>query len=171
EKQGREGADGYGESPQREFAPANYNTAATIPTLDPELAKQLGFTTEEEDAAAMARPPRNKMEALGVAATADALENLIREGRPEFRGEDGQVKIWTPHRPPRPEKSEGGQPFVIKSEYEPKGDQPVAIAELVEGIQRHDRTQVLLGVTGSGKTYTMAKVIEATQRPAIILAP
>jgi excinuclease ABC subunit B len=44
-------------------------------------------------------------------------------------------------------------------------------AELVEGINRNDRTQVLLGVTGSGKTYTMAKVIEATQRPAIILAP
>ncbi len=62
-------------------------------------------------------------------------------------------------------------PFVIKSEYEPKGDQPTAIKELVEGIDRNDRTQVLLGVTGSGKTYTMAKVIEATQRPAIILAP
>jgi excinuclease ABC subunit B len=168
---GRGEDPGLGESPQREFAPANYGTAATIPTLDPELAKQLGFTTEEEDAAAMARPPRNKMEALGVAATADALESLIREGRPEFKGEDGQVRIWTPHRPPRPEKSEGGQPFVIKSEYEPKGDQPTAIAELVEGIQRNDRTQVLLGVTGSGKTYTMAKVIEATQRPAIILAP
>ena len=61
--------------------------------------------------------------------------------------------------------------FVIKSEYQPKGDQPTAIAELVEGIKRNDRTQVLLGVTGSGKTYTMAKVIEATQRPAIILAP
>jgi len=162
---------GLSESPQREFAPANYNTAATIPTLDPELAKQLGFTTEEEDAAAMARPPRNKMEALGVAATADALENLIRDGRPEFKGEDGQVRIWTPHRPPRPEKSEGGVRFVIKSEYEPKGDQPTAIKELVEGIARDDRTQVLLGVTGSGKTYTMAKVIEATQRPAIILAP
>jgi excinuclease ABC subunit B len=157
---------GFDEAPQ-----ANYGTSATIPTLDPELAKQLGFTTEEEDAAALARPPRNKMEALGVAATADALENLIREGRPEFKGEDGQVKIWTPHRPPRPEKSEGGVRFVIKSEYEPKGDQPTAIAELVEGIQRNDRTQVLLGVTGSGKTYTMAKVIEATQRPAIILAP
>jgi excinuclease ABC subunit B len=168
-----EGTDrpGFRESPQSEFAPANYGTAATIPTLDPELAKQLGFTSEEEDAAALARPPRNKMEALGVAATADALENLIREGRPEFKGEDGQVRIWTPHRPPRPEKSEGGQPFVIKSEYEPKGDQPVAIRELVEGIKRNDRTQVLLGVTGSGKTYTMAKVIEATQRPAIILAP
>jgi excinuclease ABC subunit B len=162
---------GLSESPQREFAPANYGTAATIPTLDPELAKQLGFTTEEEDAAALARPPRNKMEALGVAATADALDALIRDGRPEFKGEDGQIKIWTPHRPPRPEKSEGGQPFVIKSEYEPKGDQPTAIAELVEGIQRNDRTQVLLGVTGSGKTYTMAKVIEATQRPALILAP
>jgi excinuclease ABC subunit B len=166
-----EDSSGFGEAPQSEFGPANYGTAATIPALDPELAKQLGFTTEEEDAAAMARPPRNKMEALGVAATADALENLIREGRPEFKGEDGQIKIWTPHRPPRPEKSEGGQPFVIKSEYEPKGDQPVAIQELVEGIRRQDRTQVLLGVTGSGKTYTMAKVIEATQRPAIILAP
>jgi excinuclease ABC subunit B len=162
---------GFDEAPQREFAPANYGTSATIPALDPELARQLGFTTEEEDAAALARPARNKMEALGVAATADALEHLIREGRPEFKGEDGGVKIWTPHRPPRPEKSEGGMRFVIKSDYEPKGDQPTAIAELVEGIKRNDRTQVLLGVTGSGKTYTMAKVIEATQRPAIILAP
>jgi excinuclease ABC subunit B len=163
---GASAKQGFDEAPQ-----ANYGTAATIPALDPELARQLGFTTEEEDAAALARPPRNKMEALGVAATADALENLIREGRPEFKGEDGQVKIWTPHRPPRPEKSEGGVRFVIKSEYEPKGDQPTAIKELVEGISRQDRTQVLLGVTGSGKTYTMAKVIEATQRPAIILAP
>ena len=81
------------------------------------------------------------------------------------------MKVWTPHRPPRPEKSEGGVRFEIKSEYQPKGDQPQAIRELVEGIQRNDRTQVLLGVTGSGKTYTMAKVIEATQRPALILAP
>src|SRR5689334_24713348 len=163
---------GEGKAGSFEEAPqANYGTSATIPTLDPELAKQLGFTTEEEDLAALARPPRNKMEALGVQATADALESLILEGRPEFKGEDGQVKIWTPHRPPRPEKSEGGVRFVIKSEYEPKGDQPTAIKELVEGIARNDRTQVLLGVTGSGKTYTMAKVIEATQRPAIILAP
>ena len=69
---GREEGQGGGASassrkPRSEFAPANYGTAATIPTLDPELAKQLGFTTEEEDAAALARPPRNKMEALGVA--------------------------------------------------------------------------------------------------------
>ncbi|WP_322514218.1 excinuclease ABC subunit UvrB [Rhodopseudomonas palustris] len=157
---------GFAEAPQ-----ATYGTAATIPTLDPELARQLGLPTEEDDAAAMARPPRNKMEALGVQATAEALEALIREGRPEFKGDDGNVKLWVPHRPPRPEKSEGGVRFVIKSDYEPKGDQPTAIKELVEGIARNDRTQVLLGVTGSGKTYTMAKVIEATQRPAIILAP
>src|SRR5438445_2203606 len=150
---------------------ANYGTSATIPTLDPEIARQLGLPTAEDDDEALARPPRNKMEALGVKATADALENLIRDGRPEFKGDGGQLKVWTPHRPPRPEKSEGGVRFEIKSEYEPKGDQPTAIAELVEGINRNDRTQVLLGVTGSGKTYTMAKVIEATQRPAIILAP
>ncbi|WOH49713.1 excinuclease ABC subunit UvrB [Bradyrhizobium sp. sBnM-33] len=157
---------GLNESPQ-----ANYGTAATIPTLDPELARQLGLPTAEDDEEALARPPRNKMEALGVKATADALESLIRDGRPEFRGDNGQLKVWTPHRPPRPEKSEGGVRFEIKSEYQPKGDQPTAIAELVEGINRNDRTQVLLGVTGSGKTYTMAKVIEATQRPALILAP
>ncbi|MEH2491317.1 excinuclease ABC subunit B [Bradyrhizobium sp. AZCC 2230] len=163
---------GSGEAGAFEEAPqANYGTAATIPTLDPELARQLGLPTEEDDAEALARPPRNKMEALGVKATAEALESLIREGRPEFRRDDGSTKVWTPHRPPRPEKSEGGVRFEIKSEYEPRGDQPTAIAELVEGIQRNDRSQVLLGVTGSGKTYTMAKVIEATQRPAIILAP
>src|SRR5439155_13846354 len=69
---GGRGEEGFGEAPQREFAPANYGTSATIPALDPELAKQLGFTTEEEDAAAMARPARNKMEALGVAPTADS---------------------------------------------------------------------------------------------------
>jgi excinuclease ABC subunit B len=158
--------EGFEEAPQ-----ANYGTAATIPMLDPEIARQFGLPTAEDDEAELARPPRNKMEALGVKATAEALESLIRDGRPEFRGEDGQLKVWTPHRPPRPEKSEGGVRFEIKSDYEPKGDQPTAIAELVEGIERNDRTQVLLGVTGSGKTYTMAKVIEATQRPALILAP
>ena len=159
-------AGSFEEAPQ-----ANYGTSATIPMLDPELARQLGLPTAEDDEAELARPPRNKMEALGVQATAEALENLIRDGRPEFRKDDGSLKVWTPHRPPRPEKSEGGVRFEIKSEYEPKGDQPTAIKELVEGVSRNDRTQVLLGVTGSGKTYTMAKVIEATQRPALILAP
>jgi len=59
----------------------------------------------------------------------------------------------------------------MESDFQPAGDQPTAIKDLVEGIANEDRTQVLLGVTGSGKTFTMAKVIEETQRPALILAP
>jgi excinuclease ABC subunit B len=59
----------------------------------------------------------------------------------------------------------------VVSEYEPAGDQPTAIAELVAGVRAEERDQVLLGVTGSGKTFTMAKVIEAVQRPTLILAP
>jgi len=78
---------------------------------------------------------------------------------------------WTPHRPDRPEKSEGGHAFQMVSDYAPAGDQPHAIAELVEGVNQSERDQVLLGVTGSGKTFTMAKVIEKVQRPALILAP
>ncbi|MBB4640940.1 excinuclease ABC subunit UvrB [Rhizorhapis suberifaciens] len=78
---------------------------------------------------------------------------------------------FVPHRPLRPEKSEGGRRFKLVSEYEPSGDQPTAIAELVETANAGEKDQVLLGVTGSGKTFTMAKVIEATQRPALVLAP
>src|ERR1700749_4524653 len=78
--------------------------------------------------------------------------------------------LWTPHRPSRPAKSEGGKRFKLVSDYAPAGDQPTAIAELAEGIVRGDGDQTLLGVTGSGKTFTMAKVIEETQRPALILA-
>jgi excinuclease ABC subunit B len=77
---------------------------------------------------------------------------------------------WVPHRPARPEKSEGGRRFKLVSDYEPAGDQPAAIAELSQGILNGDADQVLLGVTGSGKTFTMAKVIEQTQRPALVLA-
>ena len=83
--------------------------------------------------------------------------------------ETGQV--FVPHRPARPEKAEGGRPFRIVSDYQPAGDQPQAIAELVDQIGADEKTQVLLGVTGSGKTFTMAKVIEAVQRPALVLAP
>tara|TARA_R110000744_G_scaffold36034_3_gene83190 strand:- start:71983 stop:74148 length:2166 start_codon:yes stop_codon:yes gene_type:complete len=81
------------------------------------------------------------------------------------------LENWAPHRPDRPEKSEGGQRFRCVAEFEPTGDQPQAIAELVEAIQGGERDQVLLGATGTGKTFTMAKVIEAVQRPALILAP
>lgn len=108
-----------------------------------------------------------KLAQNGVTATVDALTKLIESGNPLFK--NGQ--IWTPHRPARPEKSEGGIAIRMASEYKPAGDQPTAIADLVEGLNNGERSQVLLGVTGSGKTFTMAKVIEATQRPAVILAP
>ena len=61
-------------------------------------------------------------------------------------------------------------PFVLHADYEPAGDQPRAVAQLVAGLEANKKNQVLLGVTGSGKTFTMAQVIEKTQRPAIILA-
>ncbi|MBD1159537.1 excinuclease ABC subunit UvrB [Pelagibacterales bacterium SAG-MED19] len=68
-------------------------------------------------------------------------------------------------------KLEGGKKFKIKSDFKPAGDQPEAIKKLVSGANKEEFNQVLLGVTGSGKTFTMAKVIEATNRPALILAP
>ncbi len=68
-------------------------------------------------------------------------------------------------------KLEGGKKFKIKSDFKPAGDQPDAIKKLVTGANKDQFNQVLLGVTGSGKTFTMAKVIEATNRPALILAP
>jgi excinuclease ABC subunit B len=161
---------GWGEAPQ-----APYRGTAPLGELDPDLAKALGL---DDDASTLAQAESDEREPAaraarggfrgitGASATVHALETLLREGRREF-----SQRPWTPHRPPRPEKSEGGQRLVIKSDFTPKGDQPQAIADLVEGVRRHDRTQVLLGVTGSGKTFTMAKVIEATQRPALVLAP
>ena len=68
-------------------------------------------------------------------------------------------------------KLEGGKSFVMATEFDPAGDQPTAIAELSDAILGGERNQVLLGATGTGKTFTMAKVIEKTQKPAIILAP
>ena len=79
--------------------------------------------------------------------------------------------VFQPHRPARPPKSEGGKTFTLATDYIPAGDQPNAIAELVAQANAGERDQVLLGVTGSGKTFTAAKVIEAVQRPALILAP
>jgi excinuclease ABC subunit B len=94
-------------------------------------------------------------------------ELIIRRGlaEPDTSG------AFVPHKPQRPEKAEVARPFVLQSEYQPAGDQPTAIADLIAGIGEEERTQVLLGVTGSGKTFTMAKVIELLQRPALILAP
>ncbi|MDE2577466.1 MAG: excinuclease ABC subunit UvrB [Hyphomicrobiales bacterium] len=103
----------------------------------------------------------------GATATVESLKSLLEMGDPNIR----EKKPWTPHRPERPEKSEGGRRFKIVSDYRPQGDQPQAIAELTAALAQRERDQVLLGVTGSGKTFTMAQVIEKTQRPALILAP
>jgi excinuclease ABC subunit B len=186
-------ARGFNEPPQQSYIG---RTPVSPGELDPDLARALGI---EEDEASSSPPPEAEASqadserggvirygeitparsrfarsaspegtptAFGSAASQQSLDRLLREGRPEFREHP-----WTPHRPPRPEKSEGGRRLAITSEFDPKGDQPQAIKDLVEGVRGNDRTQVLLGVTGSGKTFTMAKVIEETQRPALILAP
>jgi len=80
-------------------------------------------------------------------------------------------EAFVPHKPARPEKAEGGKAFTLASEYEPAGDQPTAIRELTSQALDGEKSQVLLGVTGSGKTFTMAKVIETLQRPALVMAP
>jgi excinuclease ABC subunit B len=167
----RKSSKGFGEAPQSEF------TGSPITGLDPALAKELGLGDDETAAPAPKkqdskyRLPRADLPTqpggFTALASQQSLERLLREGRPEFTS----PTPWTPHKPSRPSKSEGGIRLRIASEFEPQGDQPQAIADLVEGVKRQDRTQVLLGVTGSGKTFTMAKVIEATQRPALILAP
>ncbi len=158
---------GFSEAPQADF------DGPPVSGLDPALAEELGLTDDLKYRLPKADLPTQGggISGFGGIASQESLDRLLREGRAEFRTETESGKVWTPHRPPRPEKSEGGVTFKIVSDFEPKGDQPQAIKDLVEGVNRHDRTQVLLGVTGSGKTFTMAKVIEATQRPALILAP
>src|SRR6516162_9520172 len=165
-------ARGFAEPPQQGYVG---RTPASPGELDPDLARALGIEEEEqsqaeagsggaikygEETASRSRFVRPQGEEAGVsafgsAASQQSLERLLREGRPEFR-----EHLWTPHRPPRPDKSEGGVRLTIKSDFDPKGDQPQAIRELVEGVRRNDRSQVLLGVTGSGKTFTMAKARE-----------
>ena len=68
-------------------------------------------------------------------------------------------------------KLEGGKPFILHSDFKPAGDQPQAIEELTRNIVEGETNQVLLGATGTGKTFTMVKVIETLQRPAIVIAP
>ena len=84
-------------------------------------------------------------------------------------------EILLEHAPDEPvgsrEKLEGGKKFVLNTEFTPAGDQPSAIKELVNGILANEQDQVLLGASGTGKTFTMAHIIESTQKPAIILAP
>ena len=78
------------------------------------------------------------------------------------------LPIFMTDRRPIPEAD---KPFRVVSDFAPAGDQPEAIRQLVAGLRDSERDQVLLGVTGSGKTFTMAHVIEQVQRPTLILAP
>jgi len=136
--------------------------------LDAKEAARYGLGQEPEiTREKLGRRPPPREEFISSPATAEVLQELLEKGDPRFR----ETQAWTPHRPARPEKSEGGVSFDLISEYSPQGDQPRAIEELVAGIVAQERDQVLLGVTGSGKTFTMAQVIARTQRPALILAP
>jgi excinuclease ABC subunit B len=195
---GEEGQAGFGHVPSgssrgrvtaRDISRAAAKDPATIQQLRTALAgatrsAQLQDSTENVEAAtgrataarsAQSSNASRQIEArvgttvgnVGISATVKALEDIILHGRKEVEGN----KEWKPHRPIRPQKSEGGIPFKLVTPYEPRGDQPTAIAELVEGVDNGETDQVLLGVTGSGKTYTMAQTIMRTQRPALVLAP
>ena len=141
--------------------------------LEPHLAQLLnpalapGFNGIDPDIDEADLAPSGVVLSGPSGGTEKSLEELLRLGDPNLR----DAEPWKPHRPDRPPKSEGGVKFELVSEYSPKGDQPTAIAELVKGIQENEQDQVLLGVTGSGKTFTMASIIAETQRPGLILAP
>ncbi len=168
------GTPGFGEAPQSAFT-------ASGPLLERPRIDERGLPTLPALRQSGPRPPRGDE---SLSASLDAMLT-----RPELRGDKereilarqpmiaahplvaGTLPEYIPHRPMRPSKSEGGIRFDLVSEYQPKGDQPLAIADLVTGVKKHDHNQVLLGVTGSGKTFTVAHVIAETQRPALILAP
>ena len=124
----------------------------------------------------MARSPRSSRSVTGVSEAPAAFSGTpplfapVTGPRLTPEKAPGAPADWVPHRPSRP-TDKVSRPFRLETKYTPAGDQPAAIAELVEQAATGERDQVLLGVTGSGKTFTMAKVIEQTQRPALILAP
>ena len=125
----------------------------------PRKVKTPGTSTRKK----VALPGQNLTgsESVGISATVRALEDIILHGRKEVEGNTA----WRPHRPARPTKSEGGIPFRLATTMTPAGDQPTAIADLVEAANNGETDQVLLGVTGSGKTFTMAQVIPDHQPP------
>jgi excinuclease ABC subunit B len=166
--------DGMGEAPQAGFGhvPSQRVTAREISraaAADPEVQAKLREALDASVKKNKARKNEDVSNAttVGVTATVKALEQIILHGRKEVEGS----APWMPHRPMRPAKRGASRPFRMVTPYEPRGDQPTAIAELVEGVENGETDQVLLGVTGSGKTFTAAQVIARTQRPALILAP
>src|ERR1700730_13997949 len=150
-----------------EVTPLGKHLAALLNPALNERQPGVSEAAQAEYGPARSTPLHHPPGMSGAVATVESLKDLLGRGDPNIR----EKKPWTPHRPPRPDKSEGGQRFRVVSEFEPEGDQPGAIDELVKGIEAQERDQVLLGVTGSGKTFTMAQVIARTNRPALILAP
>ena len=165
--------EGKGEAQLRQ--PKKIPARSSAPTKTARGTSMGGAASPRERAAAGLNPvagldialeDAETLNSSGVTATVAALSKLIEGGDPNVKRD-----VWVPHRPERPEKSEGGIALKMETAFKPSGDQPTAIADLVEGVSRADRTQVLLGVTGSGKTFTVAQTIMRTQRPALILAP
>ncbi|MFC0012109.1 excinuclease ABC subunit UvrB [Devosia nitrariae] len=166
--------EGMGEAPQAGFGhvPSQRVTARDISRAaakDPEVLGELRGTLSKARSKVTGGDGKTiaGAQTVGISATVKALEEIILHGRKEVEGS----APWVPHRPERPAKTEGGKAFNLVTDYEPRGDQPTAITELVEGIDNGETDQVLLGVTGSGKTFTVAQTIQRTQRPALILAP
>ncbi len=150
-----------------EVTPLSEHLAALLNPVLNERQPGVSEAPQAEYVPARSTPLHHPPGMNGVAATVESLKELLERGDPNIR----EKNPWMPHRPPRPDKSEGGLRFRVVSEFEPEGDQPGAIDELVKGIECQERDQVLLGVTGSGKTFTMAQVIARTNRPALVLAP
>ena len=175
--------DGFGEAPQAGFGhvpsssrsatnedrPLSARDISRVAATDPEAMAKVREALDASVKKNKARKNEDVSNAttVGVTATVKALEQIILHGRKEVEGS----APWVPHRPERPLKSGASNPFRLATDYVPAGDQPTAIAELVEGVENGETDQVLLGVTGSGKTFTAAQVIARTQRPALILAP
>ena len=183
-------ASGMSEAPQADFGVGPLTPALTPGgevQLRPQPPNRPSYDLEETHKPLPALRQQGPLPPMGGAPIGKYLDALL--AKPEQRSAgakelldsqpmlaahplvSGNQPMFMPHRPERPDKSEGGIRFQLQSEYTPKGDQPTAIAELIAGANEKERSQVLLGVTGSGKTFTMAKVIEGTQRPALILAP
>ncbi|MFM9848515.1 MAG: excinuclease ABC subunit UvrB [Hyphomicrobiaceae bacterium] len=171
---GTPGTRGFGEAPQAPFLPrapsgrpssddASAPARPTLPALRSIQARPEDFSPTAALNALLAKPDERSERARELLAQQPMIAShpLV----------SGSMPAFMPHRPERPEKSEGGIAFHLQSDYTPRGDQPQAITELVAGARQQEHNQVLLGVTGSGKTFTMAHVIAETQRPALILAP
>ncbi len=168
--------DGMGEPAQAGFghmpSPATMNARdiSRAAAANPDAMSKLREALDESVKKNKARKGESleNAQTVGVTATVKALEQIILHGRKEVEGSSP----WVPHKAQNQlEKRGPARPFRMVTDYQPAGDQPTAIAELVEGINNGESDQVLLGVTGSGKTFTAAKVIAATNRPALILAP